>query len=70
MMTKMIRIESCGECGDWCRVGQKLECNSAGDVIDDTRSLPEWCPLEDAPEEKKDDIPHDGPFYYREKKGD
>jgi len=51
-MTKIIKISGCGQCPHyWKRDSNHTSiCKRESKIIDDPKSIPEWCPLEDADE--------------------
>ena len=55
-MTKILEIESCGECpclGSYQSHGEVIaycmECDLDQDTITDLNTIPPWCPLPDQP---------------------
>ena len=54
-MKKMIIIAECFQCPHSFRFrdGGPLECNKKEKVIHDSYSIPDWCPLPNAPKEPK-----------------
>ena len=50
-MTKLLEIEACYQCTRASRGTFRLQCSGRnGPVIEDEDTIPDWCPLLDAPD--------------------